>query len=199
MNTALGIDDNEEMTLEELVRRARGLIERAMLSLDDERVTATPDARTIRYYQTIGVVNKPRRYEGRQAVYGYEHLLQVVATKLLQAKGYSLAQIQQTIPGASVDELESALSDEIVSPMQEIRKQALETRRSNLDESRLPLRSRILPFSKVDSDNDEGETEARQLIAVELGRGISLTIDPKEVADPDAIIARITKILDGER
>jgi DNA-binding transcriptional MerR regulator len=199
MNTALGIDDNEEMTLEELVRRARGLIERAMLSLDDERVTATPDARTIRYYQTIGVVNKPRRYEGRQAVYGYEHLLQVVATKLLQAKGYSLAQIQQTIPGASVDELESALSDEIVSPMQEIRKQALETRRSNLDESRLPLRSRILPFSKVDSDNDEGETEARQLIAVELGRGISLTIDPKEVPDPDAIIARITKILDGER
>ncbi len=48
---------------------------------EDQRVRAVPDARTVRYYQSIGLVDRPER-EGREAVYRWRHLLQVVAVKL---------------------------------------------------------------------------------------------------------------------
>ncbi len=80
----------------------------------DGRVQEVPDPRTVRYYQTIGVVERPLRYEGRSARYGRRHLLQVVAVKVLQAKGFSLAQIQAALLGASDAALEKALGEEAV-------------------------------------------------------------------------------------
>lgn len=75
---------------------------------DDGRVRALPDARTVRYYQTIGLVDRPDR-DGREAVYGWRHLLQVVAVKRLQAQGEPLSRIQAALAGVSTGSLEAAL------------------------------------------------------------------------------------------
>ncbi len=75
---------------------------------DDQRVRALPDARTVRYYQSIGLVDRPDR-EGREAVYGWRHLLQVVAVKRLQVRGEPLARIQAALVGVSTEALEAAL------------------------------------------------------------------------------------------
>lgn len=75
---------------------------------EDQRVRALPDARTVRYYQSIGVVDRPDR-EGREAVYGWRHLLQVVAVKRLQVRGEPLARIQAALVGVSTEALEAAL------------------------------------------------------------------------------------------
>src|SRR5438874_5871193 len=76
------------------------------LSVDYEgpgngRVRGVPDLRTIRYYTTLGLIDRPAAMRGRTALYGQRHLLQLVAIKRLQARGLSLAQVQEQLLGAS--------------------------------------------------------------------------------------------------
>jgi DNA-binding transcriptional MerR regulator len=75
----------------------------------DQRIQAVPDARTLRFYQSTGLLDRPLRYDGRVAKYGWRHLLQVVAVRALQAQGMSLAQVQAALAGATQDELEHML------------------------------------------------------------------------------------------
>lgn len=74
----------------------------------DSRISPVPDARTIRYYTTLGLIDRPR-VEGRQARYGKRQLLQLLTIKALQSHGFPLADIQTRIFGRSENELESLL------------------------------------------------------------------------------------------
>lgn len=68
-------------------------------SPDSGRVRAIPDVRTIRYYTTLGLLDRPAEMRGRTALYGERHVLQLVAVKRLQAEGLSLADIQEQLAG----------------------------------------------------------------------------------------------------
>ena len=57
-----------------------------------------PIIATIRYYTTLGLIDRAIEMRGRTA-HGRRHVLQLVAIKKLQARGMSLAQIQQTLLG----------------------------------------------------------------------------------------------------
>ena len=88
-----------EWTLAELVgRAARALTD---VRAPNGRVTGLPDARMIRWYSTIGIVDKPSGFRGRTALYGQRHLLQLVAVKRLQAEGRPLAEIQARLAGVT--------------------------------------------------------------------------------------------------
>jgi DNA-binding transcriptional MerR regulator len=63
------------------------------------RVRHIPDQRTIRYYTTLGLMDRPAEMRGRTALYGRRHLLQLVAIKRLQERGLSLSAIQQQLLG----------------------------------------------------------------------------------------------------
>src|SRR3954452_4369732 len=63
------------------------------------RVRDVPDARTIRYYSTLGLLDRPAVMRGRTALYGVRHLRQLVAIKRLQTHGLSLAEIQTRLVG----------------------------------------------------------------------------------------------------
>jgi DNA-binding transcriptional MerR regulator len=63
------------------------------------RVREVPDMRTIRYYTTLGLIDRPAQMRGRTALYSARHLLQLVAIKRLQAKGLSLMEIQSQLLG----------------------------------------------------------------------------------------------------
>jgi DNA-binding transcriptional MerR regulator len=63
------------------------------------RVREVPDRRTIRWYSTIGLLDRPAAMRGRTALYGRRHLLQLVAVKRLQARGQSVAQVQTALLG----------------------------------------------------------------------------------------------------
>ena len=78
----------------------------AALSVDYDgqasgRVRDLPDRRAIRYYTTIGLVDRPAAMRGRTALYARRHLLQLVAIKRLQAAGLSLAEVQARLAGAT--------------------------------------------------------------------------------------------------
>jgi DNA-binding transcriptional MerR regulator len=66
------------------------------------------DARTIRYYTTLGIVDPPARRE-RQAVYGERQVLQLAAIKALQVRRLPLAEIQRRLVGRSDAELRAIL------------------------------------------------------------------------------------------
>ena len=63
------------------------------------RVREVPDLRTIRYYTTLGILDRPCEMSGRTAYYGRRHVLQLVAIKRLQARGLSLVEVQRSLAG----------------------------------------------------------------------------------------------------
>jgi hypothetical protein len=94
---SLSLDPTVELDLDALCARAAQLLEHAGADTADGRVRERPDPRTVRYYQTLGLLDRPLRYDGRRALYSHRHLMQVVAVKCLQARGLSLAQAQQAL------------------------------------------------------------------------------------------------------
>lgn len=64
------------------------------------RVRDVPDLRTIRYYTTLGLVDRPLEMKGRTAFYGWRHAWQLLAIKHLQAGGLSLVEVQERLAGA---------------------------------------------------------------------------------------------------
>jgi DNA-binding transcriptional MerR regulator len=70
------------------------------------RVRHVPDVRTIRWYTSIGLLDRPAAMRGRTALYGRRHLAQLVAVKRLQADGHALAEVQRQLIGADDATLE---------------------------------------------------------------------------------------------
>ena len=90
-----------ELTIRELASTATDAVLAANVRAADRRVTDLPDERTIRWYATIGLLDRPSGNRGRTALYGERHVLQLVAIKRLQAAGHSLAEIQERLVGAT--------------------------------------------------------------------------------------------------
>lgn len=99
------------MTLDQVVERANALLAAATGIQVDGRVRPTLDARTVRYYQTLGIVPPPRRAGGRRAVYRSTHLVRAVMTKLLQAGGSRLADIARRLADQSDRDLWQQVGD----------------------------------------------------------------------------------------
>jgi len=104
---------NDRLTLEELCAEVAAELDRRGLrqAQEDGRVTPAPDLRTVRYYATFGLLDRPVR-EGREVRYGRRHLLQLLVVKALQARGVPLAEIQAHVYGRSNSELETLLQAE---------------------------------------------------------------------------------------
>lgn len=76
------------------------------LNLDQE--AAEGNERLLRHYVSMGVVDKPSR-EGRDALYGFRHLVQFVAARRLLAEGFPLAKIAKYTGAVPTDALTAYL------------------------------------------------------------------------------------------
>jgi MerR HTH family regulatory protein len=92
-------------TLDELTERVGAALSVGYDGQPSGRVRDLPDQRAIRWYTTIGLVDRPAAMRGRTAIYGSRHLLQLVAIKRLQARGRSLVAIQAELAGATDTQL----------------------------------------------------------------------------------------------
>jgi DNA-binding transcriptional MerR regulator len=109
-------------TLDELVRRvAAALAGPAYPGAPNGRIRDVPDRRAVRWYTTIGLVDPPAARQGRTALYGPRHLLQIVAVKRRQAEGRSLANIQAELAGATDKTLRlvATVPDQLIATQQE--------------------------------------------------------------------------------
>lgn len=97
---------NDELwTLEQLSDRVANLLADGYEGQSNGRVRELPNGRTIRWYTTIGLVDRPLATKGRVALYGRRHALQLAAIKQLQARGMTLAEVQERLLGASDEDL----------------------------------------------------------------------------------------------
>src|SRR5690348_7090485 len=92
-------------TIDELTTAVETALAEGYEGAANGRVRDVPDRRTIRYYTTMGLIDRPAEMRGRTALYGRRHLLQIVAIKKLQALGRSLAVIQGALTGQTDNEL----------------------------------------------------------------------------------------------
>jgi len=126
------------------------------------RVRDVPDLRTIRYYTTLGLLDRPAAMRGRTALYGRRHLFQLVAIKRLQARGLSLAEVQERVVGLS----DAALR--------------------RLADAEGPA-SRAESFWRVQSEVDEDQAGAESLgvQSVRLDSGLVLSLAAERAMDDD--------------
>ncbi len=103
-------------TLDQLLAQVEAALATAYEGAPSGRVRDVPDRRTLRYYTTLGLIDRPAELRGRTGYYGRRHLLQLVAIKRMQARGLSLAQIQHHLLGLTSQELEALAQVPACSP-----------------------------------------------------------------------------------
>jgi hypothetical protein len=186
-------------TLDELVQLAG-----QALSVDYEgppsaRVRDVPDRRSVRWYVTRGLVDRPLT-NGRNALYGRRHLLQLVAIKRLQAQGRSLAEIQAELTGVAdraLDQLarldpDLLMAAETATPPPTAPPPATARPASSGERSRFWVDRPTTPRPPTPDGADRALPPAPTtwpLQAIELSPGITLLVDPAStvLANPDAV------------
>ncbi len=92
-------------SLRDLTRLSAAILEASGVRPISAAAKILPNERTIRFYVNRGLVSPPEG-KGNAAVYSYRHLLQVLAIKLRQMEGATLATIAQELKEMSGDVLE---------------------------------------------------------------------------------------------
>jgi DNA-binding transcriptional MerR regulator len=90
---------------DELIAKSQELAKTLKL----EQEASEGNERLLRHYVSIGVVDKPAR-EGRDALYGFRHLVQFVAARRLLAEGFPLAKIANYTAVVPTDALTAYLA-----------------------------------------------------------------------------------------
>jgi hypothetical protein len=117
--------------------------------------------RTIRYYVTEGLVDRPTRI-GRDAEYEYIHLLQFLASRYLVGSGYPMAKVAPYIASRSMEDLAKFVSNPTKPNLAELlvasfAKERLSTYPTKNRASRLqssPMQSAAPRMSKMQSVDD---------------------------------------------
>ena len=172
--------------LDEIAERANDVLDSRHVVVRDGRASEGVDPRTIRFYQTLGIVPKPA-YEGRKALYGREHLVRVVAAKLLQSEGHSLAQIQAALPARATDELVAALLEIGASEIG-----ASDVAASHVAAIGAAMNTRAQQASTRIAPQASSPT---QLVSFRITEGVTVLIDPTVIQNPNQLarlFARVT-------
>jgi len=177
--------------LDEIAERANDVLDSRHVVVRDGRASEGVDPRTIRFYQTLGIVPKPA-YEGRKALYGREHLVRVVAAKLLQSEGHSLAQIQAALPARATDELVAALLEIGASEIGASEIGASDVAASHVAAIGAALNTRAQQASTRIAPQASSPT---QLVSFRITEGVTVLIDPTVIQNPNQLarlFARVT-------
>jgi DNA-binding transcriptional MerR regulator len=114
--------DRKFIGVAELADWASRLVEEVVPPQERGSVSEMPNERMIRYYITEGLLASPLEKSGTSQVFGYLHLLQVLAVKKLQAEHLTIRKVREMLQERTVEELEVILG--IGSGPPEKRKQA---------------------------------------------------------------------------
>jgi DNA-binding transcriptional MerR regulator len=169
--------DEPLWTLRELAAEVAAQLARNYESTENGQVRPVPDERSIRYYSTLGLIDRPAAMRGRTALYGRRHLAQLVAIKRLQALGKPLAEIQRLLPTLD-DKTLSRVAGVVLASAKRGREQRATFWRSEPKDS------------PADAVEEPAAAPAPFALTVPLPGGIALTFTPARAptdADADAI------------
>jgi DNA-binding transcriptional MerR regulator len=175
--------DETLWTIDELGERVAGaLLGPGYEGVASGRVRDVPDLRTIRYYTTLGLLDRPTAMRGRTALYGARHLLQLVAIKRLQARGLSLAAVQERVVGLSDAALRRLAATEATATKADVGSQPTASR------SRGESFWRVQP----EADEEQATAESPGVRSVPLEAGLVLTLAAgRKLNDDDLRVIRM--------
>lgn len=144
-----------DIKLDELVEIANHLINLVVPVQPSDRVAETLNERTLRYYISEGLIDRPLGKEGTAALYGYRHLLLVLSVKLLQGSYLPIKRIREVLADRSNEEIELILAEGLGETVQNLEETVWKSpyslqpnqmatpsrRRLMLQEPKQPLRS----------------------------------------------------------
>ncbi|MFA7483470.1 MAG: MerR family transcriptional regulator [Vulcanimicrobiota bacterium] len=177
------MSDDIRWTVEELVELSARLLPEDKGS--SKRVRWNPNPRLIRYYTTLGLLDRAFGVRGRAVHYGSRHLLQLLSVKALQAQGHALQEIQERLygqPNQVLQEL-SGLPDDWFE-------QALQRQAESTTDS---TRSRFWkqpPNFQASSTGAEDSNAALPLQGIELATGMTLLLDRRIYPQVDTVRLR---------
>ena len=201
-------------TLDELVQLAGRALSVDYDGPPSARVRDLPDRRLVRWYVTRGLVDRPIGTNGRNALYGRRHLMQLVAIKRLQAAGRSLAEIQgeltgaadrtlervarldsgpQTLPAGNAPPAPPAPPAAEAAPATEAARPEPATARAHfwVDRPVAPRQSTAAVPTGAGRASPPPTPTSWPLRAMELAPGVTLLIDPARTADADPVAVRV--------
>jgi len=185
----------QQWTLDQLGSHVARALSEGYEPAQSGRVRAVPDRRTIRYYTTLGLVDRPSEMRGRTAYYGRRHLLQLVAIKRLQGEGHSLAEAQARLAGLDNSSLEELAALPDLAEVEADRGGALAARTQDVSELVTGRAASFWaarpPVAEVTPEAPRGPS-AEALRAIGLGEGVSLLLPggPELAANELAALAR---------
>lgn len=172
-------------SLEELAEESqRYLIDEG----DSKRIQWKPNGRQIRYYATLGLLDKPETENGRTVWYGPKHLLQLLSIKRLQQDGMKLADIQRALAGATVEEMRKLVG---------LPESFLADLHNSVKKTPSPRRAMAFWTARPASPSPEGP-KFEHCWRLEIEPGVTLTIGEKQALglseeDRDALAGEIAE------
>ena len=194
---------SQRWDIDELTDRVADALEEAGIDQASGRVSEAPSKRTIRYYATHGLIDKPADFAGRTAIYDRRHLVQILAVKRLQADGLTLDAVQERLAGATAAEVAQIAG---VPPV-EAEAEAGGTAEAEQEDFWRQTPGRSAPEGSVVAQKpgpvDETPMTAADLQGVRLGDGVTVTIEGLEKSltpeDVEAIRAAAEPLLETIR
>lgn len=170
-NTVMQSGDGTPWTIRQLATQVAEALAAGAPGAPNGRIREIPDQRTIRYYTTLGLIDRPAAMEGRTALYGRRHFLQIVAIKRLQGRGLSLVEVQKALAGAS---------DERLRQLAEVSQEADRHQAALTPPSEPPARR----FWKSRPAAFEMDERVRTLQAIELAPDLTLLLKAQRAPAP---------------
>lgn len=148
------------------------------------KVSELPTERTLRYYMSMDLMDRPAAKRGTLSIFTYRHLLQVLAVKHLQSQYIPLRRIRTLLRGASNRELENILPGGSTEP------------------ARVSRPSRPLTSPESRGGGGRGSGHAGTWSRYEIGDGIELHVRGRtgRNASPELVEAcreAVRKVRDG--
>jgi DNA-binding transcriptional MerR regulator len=158
-------------SLEELAQESHRYLDDG----DSRRVQWKPNGRQIRYYATLGLLDKPETTNGKTVWYGPKHLLQLLAIKRLQQEGLKLAEVQRALMGATTEQMRllAGLPENFLGDLANSVKKAPSPRRESAFWAQQPTEFSLTRQPPAATFNN--------VLSLEIAPGLNLTLDEKQV------------------
>jgi DNA-binding transcriptional MerR regulator len=175
------LESKKYVGVAELSAQVAAILENSNTYQEKGTVTELPDERTIRYYITENLIPPSKEKQGTASVFGYEHLLALLAIKKLQAQNLPIKKIREILVGKTISELERLLGiNSQESPSKNEAQQYLETLlfskpRETNEIPQQPLFSRANP--SISPDKEPKPRTVQSWKRFEIQEGLELHIE----------------------
>jgi DNA-binding transcriptional MerR regulator len=154
-----------------LAAHVTALVDSAGLRPTNASARAAPSARSVRFYVSHGLLDRPEG-AGTAATYGYRHFLQLLAIKIRQREGQTLETIKREMKDVTGDALERRIAQSLAPAL-------VANPVSPRTEDEAPVAWRRMPLAEGDeihvrgdspSSNEEALVAMREAVRAALGR-----------------------------